>query len=115
VEIAATPVTLKPATEPVSIKAGDKAEISVEVVREFGFADEVKLELVAGGAPVKLAQPVTLAGNMAQAPVVLTVDKGAKPGAYTVTLRGSLKYNGKPLTQDRALQVTIEPNPSAGQ
>jgi hypothetical protein len=52
---------------------------------------------------------------MAQAPVVLTVDKGAKPGAYTVTLRGSLKYNGKPLTSDRALQVTIEPSPSAGQ
>ena len=114
-EIAATPVTLKPATEPVLIKAGDKAEISVEVLREFGFADEVKLELVAGGAPVKLAQPVTVAGTMAQAPIVLTVDKGAKPGVYTVTLRGSLKYNTKPLTTDRTLQVTIEPSPSAGQ
>lgn len=115
VEIAATPVTLKPATEPVAIKVGDKAEISVEVVREFGFADEVKLELVAGSAPVKMAQPVTLAGTTAQAPMTLTVDKGAKPGAYTVTLRGSLKFNGKPLTSDRALQITIEPTPSPGQ
>ena len=74
VDIAATPVTLKPATEPVAIKAGDKVEIAVEVVREFGFADEVKLELAADKAPVKLAQPVTIAGNAASGPIVLTAD-----------------------------------------
>lgn len=113
VEIAAAPITLKPATEPVALKAGDKAEIQVEVQRDFGFADEVKLEL-AGNAPVKMAA-VTVAGNAATAPVIFTADKGAKPGAYTVTLRGTLKFNTKPVTVDRALQVTVEPAPSAGQ
>lgn len=114
VEIVAAPAALKPVTEPVALKAGDKAEIQIEVVREFGFADEVKLELANGG-PVKLAQPVTVAGNAATAPITLTADKTAKPGPTTVTLRGQLKFNGKPLTAERSLQVTIEPSPSAGQ
>lgn len=113
VEITAAPVTIKPATEPVAVKAGDKAEIQVEVLREFGFADEVKLEL-AGAGPVKMAA-VTVAGNAATAPVVLTADKGAKPGSYTMTLKASLKFNTKPVTVDRTLQVTVEPTPSAGQ
>ena len=113
VEITAAPVTIKPATEPVAIKAGDKAEIQVEVLREFGFADEVKLEL-AGTGPVKMAA-VTVAGNAATAPVVLTADKGAKPGSYTMTIKASLKFNTKPVTVDRSIQVTVEPSPSAGQ
>jgi len=113
-EVVATPVTLKPAADAVVLKAGGQAEVQVDVQREFGFADEVKLELANGG-PVKLAQAVTVAGNAASAPIALTADKAAKPGPYTVTLRGQLKYNGKPLTAERTLQVTIEPAPSAGQ
>jgi hypothetical protein len=113
VEVVAVPVTLKPAAESVTVKAGDKAELAVEITREFGFADEVKLELVAGSAPVKLAA-VTAAGTQASAPVTFTADKGAKPGTYTVTLRGSLKYNAKALTVERTLQVTVEAAP-AGQ
>src|SRR5205814_4313872 len=41
-EIVATPVTLKPAAETVTIKSGAKAELAVEIKREFGFAVEVK-------------------------------------------------------------------------
>jgi len=100
------PVTLK-SPDAVTIKAGEKAEVAVEIVREFGFADEVKLEMAGGNAPVKVAA-VTAAGAQAQAPVVLTTEKTAKPGSYTVTLRGSLKYNAKALTVDHTLQVTIE-------
>jgi hypothetical protein len=60
-----------------------------------------------GNAPVKVAA-VTAAGNQAQASVALTTDKTAKPGTYTLTLRGSLKFNAKALTVDKTLQVTIE-------
>jgi hypothetical protein len=106
-EVVASPVTLKTAADAVTIKAGEKAEVAVDVVREFGFADEVKLEMSGGNVPVKVAA-VTAAGNQAQVPVVLTTDKGAKPGTYTLTLRGSLKFNAKALTVDKTLQVTIE-------
>ena len=107
-EVVAVPVTLKTAADAVTIKAGEKAELPVDVVREFGFADEVKLEMSGGNAPVKVAA-LTAAGNQAQVPLVLTTEKTAKPGTYTVTLRGSLKFNAKALTVDKTLQVTIEP------
>ncbi len=106
-EVVASPVTLKTATDAVTIKAGEKADVAVDVVREFGFADEVKLEMSGGNAPVKVAA-VTAAGNQAQVPVALTTEKTAKPGTYTLTLRGSLKFNAKALTVDKVLQVTIE-------
>ncbi len=107
-EVVASPVSIKTATDAVTFKAGEKAEVAVDVTREFGFADEVKLELAGAATPVKLAAAVTAAGNSAQAPVVLTADKTAKPGTYSVTLRASLKYNAKPVTVDKVLQVTIE-------
>jgi myosin heavy subunit len=106
-EVVASPVTLKTAADAVTIKAGEKADVAVDVVREFGFADEVKLEMSGGNAPVKVAA-VTAAGNQAQVPVALTTEKAAKPGTYTLTLRGSLKFNAKALTVDKTLQVTIE-------
>jgi hypothetical protein len=114
VEVVASPASIKPAAESVTIKAGEKAELSVEVTREFGFADEVKLELVAGPAPVKLAAAVAVGGTQAQAPVTLVTEKTAKPGTYTVTLRGSLKYGAKAVTVDRTFQLIIEA-PAAGQ
>ncbi len=107
-DVVSAPVVLKPAAESVTLKAGDKAELAVEIVREFGFADEVKLELTGASTPVKLAAAVTAPAAQAQAPVVFTADKSAKPGAYTVTLRGSLKFNGKPATVDQTVKVTIE-------
>jgi hypothetical protein len=110
VEIVATPVTLKTVAETVTIKAGDKADVTVDILREFGFADEVKLEMAGGNAPVKIAA-VTATGAQAQAPVVLTTEKTAKPGTYTLTLRGSLKYNTKAFTADKTLQVVIEAAP----
>ena len=106
VDVVAVPVTLK-SVDAVTIKAGEKADVAVEIVREFGFADEVKVEMAGGNAPVKVAA-VAAAGNAPQAPVVLTTEKTAKPGTYTVTLRGSFKYNAKALTVDRPIQVTIE-------
>jgi len=58
---------------------------------------------------------VTVAGNAATAPVVLTADKGAKPGSYTMTIKASLKFNTKPVTVDRSILVTVESSPGAGQ
>jgi hypothetical protein len=106
-EVVAAPVTLKTAVAALTIKAGEKAEVALDIVREFGFADEVKLEMSGGNAPVKVAA-VTAAGSQAQVPVSLATEKSAKPGTYTLTLRGSLKFNAKALTVDKTLQVTIE-------
>lgn len=110
-EILGAPATLKTPAAPVALKPGDKAEVDVEVTREFGFADEVKVELAGGTSPVKLASALTIAGGQNAGKAVLVADKAAKPGTYSVTLRASVKWNAKPLTVDRTLQVTIESPP----
>jgi hypothetical protein len=110
-EILSAPATLKTPAGPVTLKPGDKAEVALEVTREFGFADEVKVELVPGNAPVKLASALTIPGAQTGAPAVLVADKAAKPGTYPVTLRASVKWSAKPLTVDRTFPVTIEALP----
>ncbi len=107
IEIVASPVSLKLSAEPVTVKPGETAEATVDLVREFGFAGDVKLDLVAGSAPVKLAAPVTAAAAQAQVKLAIAADKAAKAGPYTATVRGTLTFNAKPVTVDVALQVTI--------
>jgi hypothetical protein len=79
----------------------------VDVIREFGFAADVKLELVPGGAAVKLAAPVAAAAGQALAKLSIIADKAAKVGSFTATIRGTLTFNGKAVTVDAPLQVTI--------
>ncbi len=108
VEIVAAPAGLK-AADSLTIKAGEKADLAIDVVREFGFADEVKIELVApAGAALKLAAPLTVAGAAAQGTASIGADKGVKPGAYAAVLRASFKFNGKPFTADRPVEIKVE-------
>lgn len=111
VEIVDSPASLKVGAEPVTLKPGETAEVAVDVKREFGFADEVKLELVAGGAPVKLGAPASAAANQAQAKLSLVADKAAKPGSYTATLRGVLKFGPRSVTVEVPLPVVIAAAP----
>jgi hypothetical protein len=107
IEIVSCPVSLKTAAEGVTIKPGETAEASVDLLREFGFAGDVKLDLVPGNAPVKLAGPVTAPAAQAQAKLAIAADKAAKAGAYTATIRGTLTFNAKTVTVDIPLPVTI--------
>jgi hypothetical protein len=110
VEIAASPVTIKASPDKVTLKPGESAEVRVDVTRDFGFADEVKLEL-AGSAPVKLSAPAQAASGQAQAKLSVEADKAAKPGTYPATVRGTLKLNGKPVTVEVTVSVVIEAAP----
>ncbi len=108
IEIVASPVGLKIDPATVTVKAGETAEVTVDVTRVFGFAADVKLDLVAGGAAVKLAQPVAAAAAQGQAKLSIVADKAAKAGSFTATVRGTLTFNGKPVTVDVALPLTID-------
>jgi hypothetical protein len=108
-EIVAAPLVLKTAAEPLVLKAGEKADLAVEAVREFGFADEVKVELVPPkDASLKFAAPLAIAAGAAQGTASVTADKGVKPGPYEAVLRAQIKFNGKALTVDRPLAVKVE-------
>ena len=109
IEIVASPVGLKLEPASLTVKPGETAEVTVGVLREFGFAGDVKLDLVPGGAAVKLAQPGAAAAAEAQAKLSIAADKAAKAGSFTATVRGTFTFNGKPVTVDVALPLTIAP------
>jgi hypothetical protein len=108
VDIVAAPLTLKLPAEAVALKVGEKAEVTVDLVREFGFADEAKLELVApGGVAIKLADPVTVGAKDTAGKLTLVADKNAKPGSYTLTLRAQIKFNQKAVTVEASFPVQL--------
>jgi len=109
-EVAAFPVSAKLAPETATVAAGGNAEVTLKLTREFGFAGDVKLDLVPpSGMPLKLAQPLTVAAAASEAKFVLEADKKAKPGTYTAILRAPLSFNGRALTYDLSFQVKVDP------
>ncbi|HXX95375.1 MAG TPA: hypothetical protein VEN81_17265, partial [Planctomycetota bacterium] len=107
IDIVTSPVSLKSAATALTLKPGESVDATVGIVREFGFAGEVKLELIAAGSPVKLAQAVTAPAAQAEAKLSIAAAPDAKAGAYTTTVRGTLSFNGKTLTVDLPLAVTV--------
>ncbi len=109
VEILSHPVSLKVPAE-VSVKPGEKAEVEVKAAREFEFADEIKLELVAPqGSGLRLAEPAAIAAGQSQGKLAVLAEKTAKPGTYALTVRAQVKFNAKALPPlDQPLQVKVE-------
>jgi hypothetical protein len=108
VEIAASPVEILPAN-PLVLKAGEKADLGVELRREFGCADEVQIELSAPKeSGLKAAQALKVAGGASQGLLQISADKGAKPGTYRAVLKAKLTYNGKALGAEREVELKVE-------
>jgi hypothetical protein len=109
VEVVSHPVSLKLAPE-VSVKPGEKAELEVKAAREFEFADELKLELVApSGSAIRLAEPAAIAAGQTAGKLVVAAEKNARPGSYAATVRVQVKFNGKTLPPlEVPLQVKVE-------
>ncbi len=104
------PATLTLAAGTVSVKAGEKTELLAEIEREFGFEDEVKLELQ-GANGFKLAEPAVFAKGQDQVRLVIAAEKNVKPGAYALTVRAPVKFGTASGNVDVALQVKVEEPP----
>ena len=93
-----------------TVNAGGKVEISASLKRDFGFADEVKLQLrPPKGVKLSLDGEAKFAKGNGDAKVKLKADKSQKPGVYTVTFRAQIKFNNRNLTLDRTLEIKVEP------
>ncbi len=64
------------------------------LTRTAGFSGEVALSLA--GLPANVtAGPKPIQAKMTEAKVVLTVPGNAKAGAYSITVTGKAKHNGR--------------------
>lgn len=112
--VAAPPVTVDVVGYPIALTlkpaaatAGQTVEVAVEIVRDFGFADEVKLELKApDGLKVK-AEAASVAKDQNAAVLKIAVDKAVAAGTHAVTVRAAMTFNGKALTLDVPLELAV--------
>jgi hypothetical protein len=105
-DIAATPLTLK--VSPVTVKAGDKAELAIEVERITGFDEEIVFELA--GAKLSLADGKCAKGQKTLK-LLIAADKTAAEGELKATIKSQLKWNGKTIPFEQAIQVKVEKAP----
>jgi hypothetical protein len=114
VEIVPAPftLTLAPAPGPTVKAGGEPVEFSATIVPDFGFADEVRFDLVPpqGSGSMGLADKGNLlAKGTTQAKLLLQVGQGVKPGEYACRVRARYRFNGRDLSIEEPLRVTVTP------
>jgi hypothetical protein len=113
IEVLPAPFTLKIDAPAGPIQAGGKPlELPVSIAPDFGFADEIKFDLVApsGAGNVALVEKRNaLAKNQTQATLALQADKSAAAGSFTYTLRAHYQFNKRDLTLDRPIAIQVAP------
>jgi hypothetical protein len=114
-----TPVTVRIAPAPIKLtahapaspmKPGAKQELTVDLSRLYGFADQVALSLVIAdkSAGVK-AGDVNVPKDQTAGKLMVEVGPEAKPGEYKATLRAKLTFNGQSLQTEEPVTIKIDP------
>ncbi|MGC4006932.1 MAG: hypothetical protein QM811_28920 [Pirellulales bacterium] len=107
VAIAAAPMTLTADRQKVELRANDKLEIPLKIVRSYGFDAEVKIGLASAEQIGVKAAEATIPKDQTEAKVVLDVGAAPKVGEHVVQLRAKLTFNGQPLQLDVPLQIVV--------
>lgn len=111
IEVVPAPFTMKIDLPPSVVQAGGQpVELSAAIMPEFGFADEVKFELVApsGASGVSLPDKHNLIGKgETEGRLSLQADRAAPAGMFTFTLRAHYKFNNRDLTFDRPIPLQV--------
>ena len=95
VKVTAAPVDLKP-LEAVTIKAGEKAEVSVNVGRKYEFKEEITISSkAASGISVANGK---IAKDQAAGKLTFTVGKTVKPGDYNFEVTAQMRLNNQNIT-----------------
>ena len=104
VKVTAAPVDLKP-LEAVTIKAGEKAEVSVNVGRKYEFKEEITVSSkAASGISVANGK---IAKDQAAGKLTFTVGKTVKPGDYNFEVTAQMRLNNQNITVKQPVTVKV--------
>ena len=104
VKVAAAPVDLKP-LEAVTIKAGEKAEVSVNVGRKYKFKEEITISSkAASGISVANGK---IAKDQSAGKLTFTVGKTVKPGDYNFEVTAQMRLNNQNITVKQPVTVKV--------
>ncbi len=105
VKVTSAPIDLKP-VKATTVKAGEKAEVTVDVVRKYEFKDEITISSkTANGISVANGK---IAKDQASGKLTFTVGKNVKPGDYNFEISAKMTLNKQSITvkQPVAIKVT---------
>ncbi len=105
VKVTPAPIDLKP-IKASSVKAGEKAEVVVDVARKYGFKDEITISS-------KTASGISVANgkilkDQSSGKLIFTAAKDVKPGDYKFEITAKMTLNKQNITvkQPVAIKVT---------
>ncbi len=108
ISIAEFPINLTGPPEKASVKQGEKLEVPFKIQRLYGFKQNVSWQMVLPGGVAGLQiQNANIAQNQTDGKITVTAQPTATPGDHTVTLRGTMNFNGQGLTMERKLVLTV--------
>ncbi|HYE99421.1 MAG TPA: hypothetical protein VEJ18_10950, partial [Planctomycetota bacterium] len=109
VDIAASPLGIETPAQPPVVRAGEKSEVVLKLRRDFGFAEEFKLELTAPGpAKLAIADGAAVAKDAGEAKLAISAGKDAALGVHAVKFKASLKWNGKTIPFEQEFSIRID-------
>ncbi len=103
--VAASPIKIGPLSA-VSIEAGAKAELPIEITRLYGFADSVELTVIAP-AVKGIAGKSTLAKDKMKENLAIQSDPATPAGEYVIKLEAKVKLNGQAITVEQPLTIKV--------
>jgi uncharacterized membrane protein len=108
IKVTAAPITMVPSPQAVEVKQGEKIEAPVAITRLYGYADPVEIEVTApkDAKGLKIAK-ATIAKDQSEAKVVIEAAADAKPGDYTVNVKGTAKFNGQNLPAEQTFVLKV--------
>ena len=104
VKVTPAPIDLKP-IKATSVKAGEKAEVVVDVARKYGFKDEITISSkTASGISVGNGK---ILKDQSSGKLIFTAAKDVKPGDYKFEITAKLTLNKQNITVKQPVSIKV--------
>ena len=103
-KVTPAPIDLKP-IKAASVKAGEKAEVVVDVARKYGFKDEITISSkTASGISVG---NVKILKDQSNGKLTFSAGKNVKPGDYTFEITAKMTLNKQNITVKKSAVIKV--------
>lgn len=108
-KVTAAPITMNVTPATGAVKQGASIELPIAISRLYGFADavQIKVKLPGGVKDLKVAD-VAVPADQTAGKLVVEAGQAATPGAHTISVQATAKFNGQDLSVAQEVPVTVE-------
>jgi len=102
------PTKVESMPEALTINQGEKAEVVVNVSRQYEFTGAINIQTQLPGGVGGISIPgANIADNQPEAKYEITVQPNATVGEHTCTVRLQMNFNGQNLVMERPMKITV--------